>query len=43
MHLPEVSCGGLRRTQIGFGHDLQERHAGTVQVDARLSGEILVK
>jgi hypothetical protein len=31
------------RTHLGLGHDLEQRHAGTVEVDARHAVEVLVQ
>jgi hypothetical protein len=32
----------LRRSQVGLGHDLEQRRAGAVQVDAGVTVEVLV-
>jgi len=38
-----VGHGLRRRAHVRLGHDLQQRRAGAVQVDARLADEILVQ
>jgi len=37
-----VGHGFLGRTHVGFGHDLEQRRAGAVEVDAGLADEALV-